>query len=135
MPLVRLSTVLRRLARSTAASAVVAAALLAALGALPSAASAQGAPAASRSAARGVAPSRQASVAGVRVDDARGLQVTADAPRPAALAAAGNGRGQTLAIVGGATFLGGLLIGDDVGTAIAVGGLIVGVYGLWLWLK
>jgi hypothetical protein len=76
----------------------------------------------------GTAPRRDASVAGVRV------QVTADAPRPPALAQT-RGRGQTLAIVGGAAFVGGLLIGDDVGTASAVGGLAAAVYGLWIWLK
>lgn len=75
------------------------------------------------------APRRDASIAGVR------LQVAADAPRPAALAAGRAGRGQALAIVGGAAFLGGLLIGDDAGTAIAIGGLALGIYGLWLWLN
>lgn len=79
---------------------------------------------------RSAVPHRDASVAGVR------LQVTTDdAPRPAALAAGRSGRGQALAIVGGAAFLGGLLIGDDAGTAIAIGGLVVGIYGLWLWLN
>jgi hypothetical protein len=139
MPFVLLRTVSRHLGRP-AAVAALAAALTASQGALPSAAGAQGSAAArgaahSASASTVVAPSRQASVAGVRLHDARGLQVTAGAPNLPALAAAGNGRGQTLAIVGGAAFLGGLLIGDDVGTAIAVGGLFVGVYGLWLWLK
>ncbi|MFP5353847.1 MAG: hypothetical protein ACLGIK_01630 [Gemmatimonadota bacterium] len=79
--------------------------------------------------ARVGAPRRDASVAGIR------LQVAADAPRPAALAASRSGRGQALAIVGGAAFLGGLLIGDDAGTAIAIGGLAMGIYGLWLWLN
>ena len=40
-----------------------------------------------------------------------------------------------LAIVGGAAFIGGLLIGDSAGTAIAVGGLVMGLIGLYLWLK
>lgn len=80
-------------------------------------------------AARAGTPSRDASVAGVRL-------ASRDTAQPAVvLAVSRTGRGQTLAIVGGAAFLGGLLIGDDVGTAIAVGGLAVGVYGLWLWLK
>ena len=70
---------------------------------------------------------------GQRQDRARDL--AADAPRPAALAASRSGRGQALAIVGGAAFLGGLLIGDDAGTAIAIGGLAMGIYGLWLWLN
>ena len=43
--------------------------------------------------------------------------------------------GPVLAIVGGAALIGGLLIGDDAGTAIAVGGLIMGLIGLYLWLK
>lgn len=81
------------------------------------------------SAVRSVGPRLDAAVAGVR------LQV-ADAPRlPAPAVASRTGRGQAMAIVGGAAFLGGLIIGDDVGTVIAVGGLGVGLYGLWLWLK
>ena len=46
-----------------------------------------------------------------------------------------NNSGPVLAIVGGAALIGGLLIGDDAGTAIAVGGLIMGLLGLYLWLK
>lgn len=103
-------------------------AIVAALAAaVPFAAAAQG-PATPAAAQATGAPRRDASVAGVR------LQVTADAPRPAALAAARSGSGQALAIVGGAAFLGGLIIGGDAGTAIAIGGLAVGVYGLWVWL-
>lgn len=80
-------------------------------------------------AAPAVGPRRDAAVSGVR------LQVT-DAPlTPVVVAPRSRGRGQTLAIVGGAAFLGGLIIGDDVGTVIAVGGLGVGIYGLWLWLS
>lgn len=43
--------------------------------------------------------------------------------------------GPVLAIVGGAALIGGLLIGGDAGTAIAVGGLVMGLIGLYLWLK
>lgn len=43
--------------------------------------------------------------------------------------------GRVLAIVGGAAVIGGLLIGDDAGTAIAVGGLVMGLIGLYMWLK
>jgi hypothetical protein len=50
-------------------------------------------------------------------------------------ARAKNNSGPVLAIVGGAALIGGLLIGDDAGTAIAVGGLIMGLIGLYLWLK
>jgi hypothetical protein len=46
-----------------------------------------------------------------------------------------NGTGPVLAIVGGAAVIGGLLIGDSAGTAIAVGGLVMGLIGLYLWLK
>ena len=46
-----------------------------------------------------------------------------------------NNSGPVLAIVGGAALIGGLLIGGDAGTAIAVGGLITGLIGLYLWLK
>lgn len=118
----------------TARSLVARLAVLAALAATvaPSTAAAQSSSmrgAASPAVASVAAPRRDASVAGVR------LQVAADAPRPVALAAGRTGRGQALAIVGGAAFLGGLLIGDNAGTAIAIGGLAVGVYGLWLWLK
>ncbi len=117
----------------TARSLVARLAVLAALAATvaPSTAAAQSSMrgAASPAVASVAAPRRDASVAGVR------LQVAADAPRPVALAAGRAGRGQALAIVGGAAFLGGLMIGDNAGTAIAIGGLAVGVYGLWLWLN
>ena len=43
--------------------------------------------------------------------------------------------GRVLAIVGGAAVIGGLVIGDDAGTAIAVGGLVMGLIGLYMWLK
>jgi hypothetical protein len=42
--------------------------------------------------------------------------------------------GRIAAIVGGAAFVGGLLIGDDAGAVIAVTGLVVGLLGLWTWL-
>lgn len=42
--------------------------------------------------------------------------------------------GLTLMIVGGAMFVGGLIIGDTGGTILAVGGLGVGAYGLYLYV-
>ena len=42
-------------------------------------------------------------------------------------------QGQTLMIVGGVGFLAGLIIGDDAGTALAIGGAVVGLYGLYKW--
>ncbi len=40
-----------------------------------------------------------------------------------------------LMIVGGAALLAGLLIGGGAGTAIAVGGALVGLYGLWMYVR
>ena len=44
-------------------------------------------------------------------------------------------RGTTLMMVGGAAFLAGLLIGDDAGAAVAVGGALVGLYGLYIYMQ
>jgi hypothetical protein len=41
----------------------------------------------------------------------------------------------TYMIVGGAGLLTGLVIGDDVGTLIAVGGTVLGLYGLYQYLQ
>lgn len=60
---------------------------------------------------------------------------TAPAGAATALAQARARRGMPLMIVGGAAFLAGLIIGDDAGTAIAVGGAAVGLYGLYLWAQ
>jgi hypothetical protein len=40
-----------------------------------------------------------------------------------------------LMIVGGAALIAGLLIGGGAGTAIAIGGAVVGLYGLFLYLR
>jgi uncharacterized protein (UPF0261 family) len=54
-----------------------------------------------------------------------------------AAAAPSRGHGQPFAlmVVGGAAVLTGVIIGDDVGTVIAVGGALVGLYGLYEYLK
>ena len=44
-------------------------------------------------------------------------------------------RGMTFMIVGGAALIGGLVIGDDAGTLIAIGGLGIGLYGLYLYVQ
>jgi hypothetical protein len=75
-------------------------------------------------------PSREAASVAVRAPAAR--RDVANDVEPAAAAAFG--RGETLMIVGGAALLAGLIIGDDAGTVIAVGGAIVGLYGLYLYL-
>ncbi len=74
-------------------------------------------------------PRRASSVAGVQ------LQLASDVPLPPVAAPPRAGRGAALAIVGGAAFVAGRLIGEDAGTLISIGGLAVGVYGLWVWLK
>ena len=43
--------------------------------------------------------------------------------------------GQTLMIVGGAAFVAGALIGDDAGAVVMIGGAVVGLYGLYLYLQ
>lgn len=47
----------------------------------------------------------------------------------------GLGQSRALMIVGFGAMLVGLLIGDDVGTVIAIGGAAVGLYGLYHYLK
>jgi hypothetical protein len=47
----------------------------------------------------------------------------------------GFGQAGALMIAGGAGVIVGLIIGDDVGTLIAVGGAVVGLYGLYMYLK
>jgi hypothetical protein len=60
--------------------------------------------------------------------------VTTPLAAPAA-ATAGLGRAKAMMIVGGAGMVAGALIGDDTGQIIMVGGAIVGLYGLWLYLQ
>ena len=45
------------------------------------------------------------------------------------------GKPLALIIVGGAAFIAGLLIGDDAGTALAVGGVVVAGLGLYQYLR
>ena len=47
----------------------------------------------------------------------------------------GFGQAGAMMIAGGAAVVIGLVIGDDVGTLIAVGGAVVGLYGLYMYLK
>jgi hypothetical protein len=48
---------------------------------------------------------------------------------------AGLGQPVALMVVGGAALLTGLIIGDDAGPVIAVGGALVGLYGLYEYLQ
>jgi hypothetical protein len=47
----------------------------------------------------------------------------------------GKREGRALALVGGAAVIAGLLIGDDAGTVIAIGGAGLGLYGLYVWQR
>jgi hypothetical protein len=47
----------------------------------------------------------------------------------------GLGTGGALMIIGGAAFITGLIIGGGAGTALAVGGVLVAAYGLYVYLK
>ena len=76
-------------------------------------------------------PSLDAATVAVRAPVAdRGANADVAAP----MAAAQFGRGETLMIVGGAALLAGLIIGDDAGAVLAVGGAVIGIYGLYIYL-
>ena len=82
-------------------------------------------------AARPVGPTRDAATAGIRSapESANVLATTAAEQQ------GGFGRAETLMIVGGAAFVAGLIIGDDAGTIVMVGGAVIGLYGLYLYLQ
>jgi phosphate/sulfate permease len=89
--------------------------------------------------ARTVAPAADSARVGPTVDAAR---VAASEPRSqelsvssAAQRRAGLGQPVALMVVGGAALLAGLIIGGDAGTVIAVGGALVGLYGLYEYLQ
>ena len=77
-----------------------------------------------------VGPTFANAALGYQAEDAAGAEMTWDDQRRSSRSS-----GRVLAIVGGAAFVGGLLIDGDAGTAIAVGGLVVGLIGLYQWLK
>jgi hypothetical protein len=55
---------------------------------------------------------------------------------PVVMASArGNDRGTVLMIVGGAAFVAGVLMDNDVGPLFEVGGAAIGLYGLYLYLQ
>ena len=47
----------------------------------------------------------------------------------------GRREGRVFALVGGAAVIAGVLIGDDVGTVMAIGGAGLGLYGLYIWQR
>jgi hypothetical protein len=72
--------------------------------------------------------------------DVAGIQVrhdAADAHTVNTVAASGlhEGQGMALMVVGGAAMIGGLLIGGSGGDAVAIGGLAVGLIGLYQYVR
>lgn len=81
------------------------------------------------------APAR---IAGPTVDAARAgvsHQTSPELRMAAAPRRAGYGQPVALMVVGGAALLTGLIIGGSAGTVIAVGGALVGLYGLYEYLQ
>ncbi|MEO7217587.1 MAG: hypothetical protein ABI026_05290 [Gemmatimonadaceae bacterium] len=72
--------------------------------------------------------------------DVAGIRVTSDANAPLVVSTAAatglhQGEGVALMAVGGAGLVAGLLIGDSAGTAVAIGGLAVGLIGLYQYVR
>lgn len=79
-------------------------------------------------------PTMAAAESGIRAHVAT-EDISAQEAADRAAHGAGLGTGGALMIVGGAAFVTGLIIGGGAGTALAVGGVIVAAYGLYLFLK
>ncbi len=75
-------------------------------------------------------PTMEAASVAVRPSETRQMTLNS-----AAAPSRGHGQPFALMVVGGAAVLTGVIIGDDVGTVIAVGGALVGLYGLYEYLK
>lgn len=75
----------------------------------------------------------RADVAGIqRHDEAVDAHVVNSA---AAASGLHQGQGVALMVVGGAAMVGGLIVGHDAGTAIAIGGLAIGLVGLYQYVR
>lgn len=66
-------------------------------------------------------------------DAVRRSAVAAAAPLPAATQSIGASKAQM--VVGGAAIVAGVIIGGNGGGALALGGAVLGLYGLWNYLK
>jgi hypothetical protein len=88
-------------------------------------------------AATTTAPARAAvpSLAGARAAVSAPVAAATHAPAAAMQARAGLQQSQVLMIVGGSALVVGILIGDDAGQILALGGAVVGLYGLYQYLK
>ena len=75
------------------------------------------------------APTLAGTRLGFSTDNQAPLAVNASASRM------GRREGRAFALVGGAAVIAGVLIGDDAGTVIAIGGAAIGLYGLYIWQR
>ena len=91
--------------------------------------SADAAPVAAQSAATPAPAGPTMDAAAVAVRHLTSESTTAAAPR------GGYGQSVALMVVGGVALLAGLIIGGPAGTAIAVGGAVVGIIGLYQYLQ
>ena len=76
-------------------------------------------------------PTTEAASVAVRPAEPKALQLNA----AAAPKRAGYGQPVALMVVGGGALLTGLIIGGDAGTVIAIGGTVMGLYGLYEYLQ
>ncbi len=74
-----------------------------------------------------LAPTQAAATVGVRAYTTAPAPVTAPAPA--------TGRNPAMMIVGGVALLVGAVIGGDEGTIIMIGGGVLGLFGLWNYLR
>ncbi len=81
--------------------------------------------------AESTGPRREAAVAGIRAESAANAKL----PAPVQARRNNTSTAATLTILGGAAFVGGLLIDNNAGNAIAVVGLGAALIGLYLWLR
>lgn len=79
-----------------------------------------------------VGPRLDVSAVGVQAPE-RAEQATE--PASVAPAVHSAGRAEALMIVGAGAFIAGALIGGNAGTVFMVGGAVVGLYGLWLYVQ
>lgn len=117
---------MRRLPWSCAAGALI----LALAVSHPAAAQAPApSPAAAAAPTTSFAPTLAATRLGISVEDHAPLTINASAARM------GPREGRAIALVGGAAVITGILIGGDAGTAIAIGGAGLGLFGLYVWQR
>jgi hypothetical protein len=84
------------------------------------------------------APTLDNATAGIRANTTHEDLTAAEAAHRAVVSAGGGssvGKGAIILLVGGAAIAGGILIGGAGGTALAIGGALVALYGIYLLLQ